>query len=175
MTKFKILDSGLPHEKFASGMERDTPEGKTDYTLVLDGPMFERWAEHLTTGAKKYAARNWMQANSIKELERFRESALRHFIQWFRGDGDEDHAAAVFFNINGAEYVTSHRPLVPYGGCGGGPIPLDKLPTLEWANPPVQYDNTAGKTVVQCGELRGSPELLLEFLQWAEDHGMTNV
>jgi hypothetical protein len=26
-------------------------------------------------------------------------------FQWFRGDSDEDHAAAVIFNINGFEYV----------------------------------------------------------------------
>jgi predicted oxidoreductase len=26
-------------------------------------------------------------------------------MQWFLGDRDEDHAAAVLFNINGAEYV----------------------------------------------------------------------
>ena len=144
MAKFVIKDSGLPHEKFASGMERDTPEGKTDYTLVLDGPMFERWAEHLTTGAKKYAARNWMQANSIKELERFRESALRHFIQWFRGDGDEDHAAAVFFNINGAEYVKQRLDDPEFG---------ERMHHLEFY----------------------SQDTLKEFLQWAEDHGITNV
>lgn len=86
-------------------MQRDTTEGKTDYLLALDGPMFERYAQHLTKGAKKYKKRNWMQANGEAELERFRESALRHFLQWLAGDTDEDHAAAVWFNINGAEYV----------------------------------------------------------------------
>ena len=99
-----IKDSGK-RLKFESGMVRDVTEGKIDFTLIMDGPMFDRWAEHLTAGAKKYAARNWMQANGEAELDRFRESALRHMIQWFRGDTDEDHAAAVFFNINGAEYV----------------------------------------------------------------------
>jgi hypothetical protein len=86
-------------------MVRDTEDGKTDYTLILDGPMFDRWAEHMTKGAKKYARRNWMQATGEAELERFERSALRHFLQWLRGDRDEDHAAAVIFNINGAEYV----------------------------------------------------------------------
>lgn len=86
-------------------MVRDTTEGKIDYTLVLDGPMFKRWAEHLTKGAKKYAKRNWMKATGQTELDRFKESALRHFIAWFYGERDEDHAAAVIFNINGAEYV----------------------------------------------------------------------
>jgi len=101
---FKIKDSG-ERQQFDSGMVRDTTEGKTDFTLALDGPMFERYAEHLTKGAQKYAKRNWMQANGREELERFRESALRHLLQWLAGDRDEDHAAAVWFNINGAEYV----------------------------------------------------------------------
>src|SRR5689334_11815910 len=97
---FEIKDSG-ERKQFASGMVRDTATDKTDFTLVFDGPMFERWAEHLTKGARKYAKRNWMKAAGAEELDRFKESAVRHFIQWLRGDTDEDHAAAVFFNING--------------------------------------------------------------------------
>lgn len=101
---FVVKDSGV-REEYKSGMVRDTAEGKIDYTLILDGPMFDRWADHLTKGAVKYAARNWMKAEGDAELERFKQSALRHFLQWFRGEDDEDHAAAVFFNINGAEYT----------------------------------------------------------------------
>jgi hypothetical protein len=89
-------------------MVRDTSEGKRRYGLVADGPMLDRWADLLQRGAKKYEARNWMKAESYEELERFRESAFTHFMQWFRGEQDgEDHGAAVFFNINGAEYVRS--------------------------------------------------------------------
>lgn len=99
-----VKDSGK-REEFAGGMVRDVEEGKTDYTLVLDGPMFQRWAVHLTKGAIKYAARNWMLAQGAVEHARYKRSALRHFLQWFWGMTDEDHAAAVFFNINGAEYV----------------------------------------------------------------------
>jgi dATP/dGTP diphosphohydrolase len=102
--KFVIKDSG-ERAQFASGMVRDVTTDKTDYTLIMDGPMFDRWAIHLTKGAKKYAKRNWMKASGQIELDRFRESALRHLIQWFRGDHDEDHAAAVYFNLCGAEYV----------------------------------------------------------------------
>lgn len=103
-TTFTIKDSG-ERKQFDSGMVRDTTTDKIDYSLALDGPMFGRLAEHLTKGAKKYAKRNWMQANGQEELDRFRESALRHFLQWFQGETDEDHAAAVLFNVNGAEYV----------------------------------------------------------------------
>lgn len=104
MSGYVVKDSGVRQE-YASGMRRDTQEGKTNYLLALDGPMFERYATHMTKGAAKYGARNWQLANSEEELERFRTSALRHMMQWLAGDRDEDHAAAVWFNVNAAEYV----------------------------------------------------------------------
>jgi hypothetical protein len=75
--------------------------------------MFDRWAEHLTKGAEKYNEGNWLKASGEEELKRFRASAVRHFVQWLRGDTDEDHAAAVFFNINGIEYVKGRRSVPP--------------------------------------------------------------
>lgn len=101
---FQVKDSGV-RQSFAGGMVRDVTTGKIDYSLILDGPMFKRWADHLTKGAIKYDKRNWMKAEGKEEYNRFRESALRHFLQWYWGELDEDHAAAVLFNINGAEYV----------------------------------------------------------------------
>jgi len=102
---YTVKDSGQ-RESFAGGMVRDVTTGKVDYTLVLDGPMFERWAAHLTKGAAKYGKGNWLKAEGEAERQRFRESAFRHFMAWMRGDADEDHAAACVFNINGHEYVT---------------------------------------------------------------------
>jgi hypothetical protein len=102
--EFTVKDSGK-RQQYKSGMVRDTADDKIDYSLVLDGPMFLRWAEHLTKGAKKYTKRNWLLATGKEEYERFRESAVRHFVQWYYGLTDEDHAAAVFFNINAAEYL----------------------------------------------------------------------
>ena len=106
-----IEDSG-ERTVFDSGMVRDTATGKIDFTLALDGPMFDRWAEHLTRACvnkdgtpSKYPPRNWMLARGEKELERFRVSAMRHMRDWMRGKTNEDHAAAVFFNINGYEYL----------------------------------------------------------------------
>jgi hypothetical protein len=101
---YTVKDSGK-REQFASGMQRDVTIGKARFDLVFDGPMLARYAEHLKKGAEKYSARNWMKADGIEELERFRESAARHFAQWMAGDRDEDHASAVYFNINGYEYV----------------------------------------------------------------------
>lgn len=104
---FTIKDSGARKE-FSGGMVRDITEGKIDYSLIRDGVMYKRWASHLTKGAIKYNKRNWMKASGQEEYDRFKESACRHFEQWLNGDKDEDHAAAVFFNINGAEYVSSN-------------------------------------------------------------------
>jgi dATP/dGTP diphosphohydrolase len=101
---FVIKDSGKRAE-FSGGMVRDIADDKIDYTLITDGPMFKRWAVHLTNGAKKYAKRNWMKAEGDVEMARFKESAFRHFMQWYYGEVDEDHASAVYFNINGFEYV----------------------------------------------------------------------
>lgn len=114
MTDFGIKDSGEKLQ-FASGMVRDSAVGKMDPTLALDGPMFERWFTHLSKAAMgKYEKRNWMKANGKAELERFKISATRHFLQWLNGDTDEDHAAAVFFNINGLEYVKSKLAVVSF-------------------------------------------------------------
>lgn len=109
LPEFVTKDSGA-RQSFESGMVRDTTAGKTHWHRVADGPMLKRWAELLTRGAEKYpdvspGEPNWTLAKGEAELFRFRESAFRHFMSWFRGDVDEDHAAAVLFNINGAEFV----------------------------------------------------------------------
>lgn len=118
MQGYTVKDSG-ERKKFASGMVRDTNDGKVRYDLVFDGPMLDRYADHLTKGAVKYAPRNWMQANGEEELERFRESAVRHFVLWLRNVRDEDHAAAVWYNINGFEYVRDR--LIASGELKEGP------------------------------------------------------
>jgi hypothetical protein len=105
---YETKDSGK-RATFATGMQRDTTEGKTRYDLIIpesgEGNMLKRWAELMTRGAIKYEERNWEKACTLEELKRYRESAFRHFIQWYMGQTDEDHGAAVFFNIQGAEYV----------------------------------------------------------------------
>lgn len=109
---FTVKDSGVRSE-YESGMKRDTNEGKIRFDLVvpenMENPMLKRWADHMTKGAVKYGDRNWEKAAGVEELKRFRESAFRHFMQWYLGEVDEDHAAAVYFNIQGAEYVKEKR------------------------------------------------------------------
>jgi hypothetical protein len=100
---FVTHDSGERAE-YASGMVRDTDAGKLRYDLI-DRPMLKRVAALYTRGAVKYGDNNWRLANSEEELVRFQSSAFRHFMQWINGERDEDHGAAVFFNIAAAEYV----------------------------------------------------------------------
>jgi hypothetical protein len=118
---FDIKDNGERY-RFASGMVRNTQANKIDFWRVLLGPMFRRYARHMTKGATVYpdikpGVPNWTLATGEEELARFKASAFRHFVQWYDGETDEDHAAAVYFNINGAEYVkeklaaSTHRPL----------------------------------------------------------------
>jgi len=106
--KYITKDNGK-REEFWSGMRRDTQEGKPRFDLIIPkGQKYEdtllyRWAMLMERGKEKYGERNWEKANSEEEKERFKASAFRHFIQWFCGEEDEDHAVAVCFNINAYE------------------------------------------------------------------------
>jgi hypothetical protein len=100
---FQVKDSGV-RQDYESGMRRDTQEGKPDYTLI-DMEFLRRLADHMTKGAKKYGRGNWELANSQDELIRFKSSAFRHLIQWLNGETDEDHMAAIAFNLAAAEHV----------------------------------------------------------------------
>lgn len=130
---FVVKDSGQRKE-FAGGMQRDTDTNKLDVELVFNGPMLRRWADHLTKGNTKYpdpipGKANWQRATGLEEQVRFRKSAVRHFFQWLNGDEDEDHAAAVYFNINGYEFVKekygciSHRQSEESRGRNASPLP----------------------------------------------------
>lgn len=122
---FSIKDSGK-RMQFSTGMVRDSGE-KILRPDLLWVPGLVRLAELYGKGAVKYAERNWEQAATMAEMLRFRCSAFRHFIQWFRGDRDEDHCSAVIFNLWGAEMVKgkldaarTDTPVVPPfsdGGC----------------------------------------------------------
>jgi len=107
---FITKDSGK-REEFSTGMQRDTQEDKPRFDLIFpedlpyDETVHYRLAMLMMRGAKKYNERNWEQAKTKEELNRFKASALRHCIQWFSGEIDEDHAVATMFNIMGAEYT----------------------------------------------------------------------
>ena len=107
---YETKDSGK-REQYSTGMQRDVNHGKDRFDLITpgdlpySGQLLTRWAQLMGRGAKKYGEHNWEKASTQEELDRFRESAFRHFMQWFLGEDDEDHAAACLFNLQGAELV----------------------------------------------------------------------
>lgn len=109
-TGFVTKDSGERAE-FSSGMVRDTEKGKPRFSLLIpkgvpyEAQFLTRFAALMARGAEKYDARNWEKAEGEAELERYHSSAFRHLIQWIAGETDEDHAAAVAFNLLAAETV----------------------------------------------------------------------
>lgn len=108
MSEYVTKDSGARVD-YPSGMRRDVDTGKPRFDLMVpDGVPYEeqmltRFAALLARGAEKYGASNWQLADSEEELRRFKSSAFRHFMQWLCGERDEDHAAAVMFNLMAAE------------------------------------------------------------------------
>lgn len=107
---YETKDSGERAE-FEGGGQRDTQAGKPRFdltqpeTVPYEHQMLTRFAALMGRGAEKYADRNWELFSDKEALDRAKSSAFRHFVQWFNGETDEDHAAAVYFNIMAAEYV----------------------------------------------------------------------
>lgn len=117
MAEFETKDSGV-RSTYDSGMVRDTNYGKARFDLIhpqgvpYKEQILTRFAELMSRGAVKYNARNWEKASGQEEMDRFKESALRHCEQWYCGETDEDHAVAVFFNIMAYEatkYKIEHK------------------------------------------------------------------
>ena len=110
MSEFVVKDSGARHQ-FESGMLRDSQKNdKTDWELILVGPMARRWAEHLTKGAKKYpdpalGVPNWTLASGLAEYVHARKSLSHHYFDYLYGERSEDHCSAIFFNVNLMEYL----------------------------------------------------------------------
>lgn len=102
--KWETKDSG-ERQVYSTGMQRDVSTNKPRFDLLVPegvpykAQMLTRFAELMMRGAEKYDARNWEQAGTAEELARFKESAFRHLMQWITGETDEDHAAAVLFNV----------------------------------------------------------------------------
>lgn len=79
---------------FESAM-REPATGKGRYDLISPIAL-KRIAQHYENGAKKYEDRNWEKG---MPLSRCLDSAMRHLQQLIAGMDDEDHAAAVCWNV----------------------------------------------------------------------------
>lgn len=97
--------------QFEGGGFRDSQGNKPRFDLLIpkDVPFEQQYltrcARLMAKGASHYEDRNWENFADQEALDRAKSSAFRHFMQWFTGEEDEDHAAAVFFNIMAAENV----------------------------------------------------------------------
>ena len=108
--EYKTKDSGI-RKKYDSGLIRDVQNDKPRFDLLIpnnqkyEDTLLYRWAMLLERGSKKYDDRNWENANTIEELNRFKASAWRHFIQAMSGEVDEDYFAAAVFNLNAVVFL----------------------------------------------------------------------
>ena len=84
------------------GFLKEDVSDKPRYDLIPYENL-KRLAQHYANGAKKYEENNWKKAD-IKDINRFKESAWRHLVQWSEGLQDEDHASACIWNIMAYEW-----------------------------------------------------------------------
>ena len=63
-------------------------------------------AIHFEEGAAKYSANNWRQGIP---LDRYIDSAIRHFLKFKRGDTDERHDRAVCWNLMCAIWTLENK------------------------------------------------------------------
>jgi len=90
----EVADSGK-RQKFNTGSQRDTREGKGRFDL-LPPHALQRLAKHFQNGARKYKERNWEKG---QPLSRYLDSAMRHTVKFLEGHREEDHAIAAVWNL----------------------------------------------------------------------------
>jgi hypothetical protein len=200
VTTYETKDSG-EREEYDSGMKRDTQDGKPRFDLII--PESVPYADQLLTriaglysrGAEKYEDRNWEQGSGKAELARARSSAFRHFMQWFTGETDEDHAAAVFFNIQAAEYFqrrldqdeaaeqdeqeklvaefrASDKWMEPVVPVDKSFVQLFRPPAeIEWRDSSPRSKAETAKALSQIARATGQPLMLVDLDSWRDDAG----
>lgn len=82
-------------ETYETGAKKSSELGKGRFDLIWPDFLF-RLAKRLEEGSLIYGDWNWAQG---MPLSRFYSSAMRHLIQVGQGLDDEDHLAAVAFNV----------------------------------------------------------------------------
>jgi hypothetical protein len=93
---FVVKDSGK-RQQFATGAVRDDQDGKGFFDSIPYEAL-ECLAKLYEAGAKKYGDDNWRKGIPLRA---YLNSATRHLLKLNNGWADEDHAAAVLWNICG--------------------------------------------------------------------------
>ena len=94
MSEYIVKDSG-ERQSFDSGAVRDIQNGKGRFDLIGTEGLI-RLAQLYEKGANKYAERNWEKGIPVS---RCMDSAFRHLWKYMDGWNDEDHLAAVAWNV----------------------------------------------------------------------------
>jgi hypothetical protein len=110
-TMFEDVKDTGNRRTFASGAVRDRSVGKGRFDLIPPIALF-RLAKHYENGARKYCDRNWEKG---MPLSQFLDSAGRHWTHVAAGHHEEDHIAAVIWNMVGfmwtwEEVINSRLP-----------------------------------------------------------------
>ncbi len=89
-----------------TGAVREAETGKGRYDLIPPEAMFRiaRWFEQ---GAEKYGGRNWEKGIPVS---RCISAAFRHLYKYLAGWTDEDHLAAVAWNVMAIMWFETRRP-----------------------------------------------------------------
>lgn len=83
------------NRQFETGAQRDTGDGKLRMSLLPQQELMRVMKRYLD-GAEKYGENNWVKG---MPLSVYYDSAMRHLMEWWSGDDNEDHAAAVVWNM----------------------------------------------------------------------------
>jgi hypothetical protein len=76
---------------------REDKTNKPDFTYFAEMyQVSERITKILTMGEKKYARLNW---RNCEDPQTYKESAMRHLMQYLSGQTDEDHLSAATVNL----------------------------------------------------------------------------
>lgn len=89
------------------------PDHLLECLAAFDG-LGEKWstiflevAKHYEEGADKYGEYNWQRGLPTQS---YINSAIRHYLKWFRGDKDEPHDRAFVWNIMCCIWTCKHKP-----------------------------------------------------------------
>lgn len=88
-----------------SGVKRAKKTYTDRYDLI---PLWalKRIAELYGRGAVAHGENNWQKAHTQEDLDGFKRSAMHHMFQYLNGENpEEDHFAAIVFNLIGMEHV----------------------------------------------------------------------
>lgn len=133
------IQGSAKQTEFPTGAVRHDSEGKGRYDLL---PVLatRRIAAHWERGGKTFGDRNWEKGQPVGRLL---DSAKRHIDQWLAGETDEDHLAAVVWNVMATMEFEERQKLgmARYAALFDGLGPLwefNRRKKLSEASPPSQ-------------------------------------